>query len=219
MVFVNREKIICALDTKDVDAAIKYVIDLQEHVGMFKIGLEYYMSNGPMGLETMTLNNIPIFLDLKLFDIPNTVSNTVEIFKKYKSVKMMTVHSGDGDIIRAAVDAAGHIDIIAVTLLTSMKVRNSTKIVLDRTEQALNAGASGIVCSAKEVAKVRNKFGHDFKIIVPGIRWGEFDKGDQKRIGTPKETIDSGASYLVVGRPITQAENPQEAAYSLLEQL
>ena len=108
---------------------------------------------------------------------------------------------------------------IAVTLLTSIKTRNATKIVLERTEQALNAGASGIVCSSKEVAKVRHKFGYNFKIIVPGIRWGDFDKGDQKRTGTPTETIKAGANYLVVGRPITQAESPRSAAYSLLEQL
>ena len=186
---------------------------------MFKLGLEFYMANGPVGLAVISTRKVPIFLDLKFHDIPNTVAGAVETFRKFESVKMITVHSGDEDIIKAAVEAAEHIEVIAVTLLTSIKTKNSTKIVLNRTEQALNAGANGIVCASNEVSKVRHKFGYDFKIIVPGIRWNEIDKGDQKRTGTPKETINAGANYLVVGRSITQAKNPISAAYSLLEQL
>lgn len=219
MLLSKKDKIICAVDIKDLNEAIELVEDLKDFVGTFKLGLEFFTANGLMGLAAIATRDVSIFLDLKFHDIPNTVSKAVQNFNKFNAVKMMTVHCGDEAMIRAAVDAANHIEIIAVTLLTSIKIKNSTKIVLGRTEQALNAGASGIVCSPKEVVKVRNKFGYDFKIIVPGIRWGDLDKGDQKRIGTPKETIGSGANYLVVGRPITQAENPRSAARSLLEQL
>ena len=219
MLLLKKDRVICALDTKNLDEATKLVEDLKEFVGMFKLGLEFYMTNGIVGLATISTRNVPIFLDLKFYDIPNTVSKAIETFKKFDNVKMITVHAGDEDMIKAAVEVSGHIEIVVVTLLTSIKVRNSTKIVLERTEQALNAGASGIICSSKEVAKVRHKFGHDFKIIVPGIRWGEIDKGDQKRTGTPRETIKAGADYLVVGRPITQSESPVSVAHSLLEQL
>lgn len=117
-------------------------------------------------------------------------------------------------MMTAAVEAADKkFDIIAVTELTSLpKTRGTTKIVLQRTEDALKAGAAGIVCSPKEVKKVRLAFGYDFKIIVPGIRANGADKHDQKRVGTPNQAMTDGATYLVVGRPITQAVDPVAAA-------
>jgi len=214
----NKNKIICAVDTKHLIDVIN-AKKLKKYFGMFKLGLEFYMANGPTGLSIVSDRDTSIFLDLKLHDIPNTVAKTIEIFNHYNSIKMITVHLGDSDIIRAAVESVQDIDIIGVTLLTSIKVKNAKSIVLKRTEQALEGGAAGIVCSAKEVKAVRERFGTDFKIIVPGIRWGNNATNDQKRIGTPKQTIDDGADYLVVGRPILQAENPHKAANELLSQL
>ena len=135
---------------------------------------------------------------------------------------MLTVHAAGGDkMIKAAVDASGEIDIIAVTLLTSLKVRNSSKKVEEYTDLALNAGANGVVCSANEVKKLRKKFGNDFKIIVPGIRpvWYEDKQDDQKRTGTPAQVISDGASYIVVGRPITYSTSPKSAAYNINKEI
>lgn len=212
-------KIICALDTKNSNLAFDYMNNLYNHVDMFKLGLEFYMSNGLAVLKVLANIDCPIFLDLKLYDIPNTIARTIEIFNDIDMVKMITVHSEDAAIVRAAVDSANHIEIIGVTLLTSIGGDNTTDIVLYRTDKALEGGAAGIVCSAKEVAVVREVFGDDFKIIIPGVRWGKYIDNDQIRTGTPKEIADTGADYLVVGRPITQSKYPITVIRELKKQI
>ena len=216
MILDKKDRIICALDTKDIDVATKLIEDVKEFVGMFKVGLEFYTANGPHGLGVLATRGMPIFLDLKFHDIPNTVSEAIKSINKFDFVKMITVHSGDEEMIKAAVNASKNTEVIVVTLLTSMKIKNAKKIVLERTEEALSAGAHGIVCSPKEVKAVRHKFGHNFKIVCPGIRLPGQTKDDQKRIGTPEETIKNGADYIVVGRAITRSDNPRNVAYSIL---
>ena len=131
---------------------------------------------------------------------------------------MTTVHASGGvEMMQQAIEAADKkFDIIAITLLTSLAVKNATDIVLQRTEDALNAGVGGIVCSPKEVKKVRSTFGDDFMIVVPGVRPKGTEKADQKRTGTPKKALDDGANYLVIGRPITEADNPKEAIKTII---
>ena len=214
-----KSPIICALDTNNIRHAVELVDTLKDDVGAFKVGLELYSWFGFPILDQ--LSNVSIFLDLKFHDIPNTVSSVVKRFEQMPNISMMTVHASGGEnMIKAAVDSTDHIDVIAVTLLTSIKDKKSNKKVKEYTEMALNAGAAGVVCSANEVKMLRRKFGDDFKIIVPGIRplWYNTND-DQERIGTPNEVINNGATFLVVGRPITTADDPLEAAKKINNEL
>lgn len=211
--------IICALDTHSIDD-IHRLLDLREDVYAFKVGLELYSWFGFPILRTLTSNGVSIFLDLKFHDIPNTVHQAVKRFNKSQGIKMLTVHAAGGEeMIKAAVDATD-IDIIAVTLLTSIKDEHSDRLVVKYTEEALNAGAAGVVCSANEVKLLRDIFGNDFKIVVPGIRpsWYSTDD-DQVRTGTPKQVIENGGDFLVIGRPISSATSPLDALQKIKKEL
>jgi len=210
--------IICAIDTNNVQIAKDIIQELHGVIPIFKIGLEYFTMNGMFSAAIHNQLQPSFFLDLKFHDIPNTVYGAISGLRKFEGVSMTTVHAAGGTkMMEAAVEAAeGKFDILAVTLLTSIADQNATDIVLERTADALNAGVAGIVCSPQEVKAVRKEFGDDFKIVVPGIRLFGYNNDDQKRTGTPKQTMEDGATHLVIGRPITQADNPRNATIEII---
>ena len=216
-----KRKIICiAIDKSDNDfVLLKFTSQFPKSV-MFKIGLEYFTKFGSKGIAEL---NHDIFLDLKFHDIPNTVAHAVKSACSIKNVKLLTIHaSGEGDMIKAAVkardDANSQVKIICVTKLTSQK--SSIEEVLELANIAFGSGADGIVCSAMEVAFVREKFGEKPMIITPGIRPEWYStKDDQVRIATPKQAFADGSSIIVIGRPITQSENPVKAYEMVLEEV
>lgn len=217
-----KDYLILAMDTPKLLNAIDWSAELKDHIGMFKVGLELFCSNGPTLIKHLESEGVPIFLDLKLHDIPNTVAGAARKFITFNNIRLLTVHSvGEGDMIKAAIDAVEEkIDIIAVTLLTSIQLDDALDEVKRRTELSLKAGANGVVCSAHEVDELRKTFGQDFKIVVPGIRLTDNFRGgdlnDQKRTGHPANAIRDGADYLVVGRPITRSENMIETTNEFL---
>lgn len=213
--------IICAFDTSDSNQVYQWLDDIDRTGCMAKVGLELFScSLAQNAILSMACGGVDVFLDLKFYDIPNTVHKSIQNLTRWKNIKMLTVHgSGESDMIKAAVDAAEHIDVIAVTVLTSSK-QPAINNVLMLTEKSLKAGAVGVVCSAREVKYIRDAFGDDFKIIVPGVRpiWYN-TPDDQTRTGTPKEIMNDGADYLVIGRPITTAPSPREAIHRIKEEL
>jgi len=211
--------IICALDTHSIDDVYR-LLDLKKDIYAFKVGLELYSWFGVSILQILASKDVSIFLDLKFHDIPNTVYQAVERFNQIPKIKMLTVHaSGGEEMIKAAVDATD-IDIIAVTLLTSLKDDHSDQKVMKCTEDALKAGAAGIVCAADEVKMLRIRFGNDFKIIVPGIRPSWYNAtDDHERTGTPKQVIENGGDFLVIGRPITSSTSPMDALRRIKQEL
>lgn len=209
MEFNLKDKIICAIDTDNFLHANYLIMKITDNVGMIKIGLELFCSIDTKEIITLCNGPSPIFLDLKLHDIPNTVNKTISSLRRF-NISMMTVHASGGiDMMKAAVDAAEDIDIIGVTVLTSLKYKNLTDHVLELSEDALKSGLTGIVCSYKEIKSIRKRFGNELKLIVPGVKplWYT-TKIDQKRTGTPKQIIDAGADYIVVGRAITDSDDP-----------
>lgn len=229
--------IICAIDTKDVGEAKALCESLKPYVGMVKLGLEFFTMNGPQGIKEISQLEIPIFLDMKFHDIPNTVAEAVTSAVRL-GVSIITIHTlGGEDMMRAAAEAAANEAarlqiskplIAGVTILTSMDKDDITDIGLDRpvisqveilAKLAKKSGLDGVVCSSHEIAKVKEVCGQDFKTIVPGIRPATAQTGDQKRVMTPAEAISNGADYLVIGRPITKADSPEQAAKSIHSQL
>lgn len=220
--------IICALDTSNIAFAKKLIVDLYDDIRIFKIGLEYFVNTGDLGMNAIGSiilyddQSPEIFLDLKFHDVPKTVNRAIAGIHNFRSrgqnITMTTVHAAGGiEMMREAVDSTDKkFEIIAVTLLTSIDDKKAIKIVLERTEDALNAGVAGIVCSPKEIKAVRKEFGNDFKIIVPGIRINGTAENDHKRVGMPNKAMLDGATYLVIGRPITQATNHKLAAKELI---
>lgn len=212
--------IICALDTHSMTDIYVLLHHLKKEVPIFKVGLELHSWFGSPIIQTIANNGVSVFLDLKFHDIPNTVHRAVKKFKRKQGIQMLTVHAAGGEeMIKAAVDATD-IDIIAVTLLTSLKDEHSDQLVVKYTKEALNAGAAGVVCSANEVKMLRDIFGNDFKIVVPGIRplWYNADD-DQQRTGTPKQVIENGGDFLVIGRPITSSTSPLDALRRIKQEL
>ena len=221
--------IICALDTQDLNKAISLANALRDKVGMVKLGLEFFAAHGPSGVREVAKCNVPIFLDLKLYDIPNTVARTVEAIKAL-DVEMLTLHiSGGTKMLKEALSVVQgkKIKLIGVTALTSMGnedlselgvARETKSQVILLAKLAKKIGLHGVVCSALEAQEVRQECGKDFKIITPGIRMNR-GHDDQKRTATPKEAINSGADYIVIGRPITKSGNPASSAELILKSL
>ncbi|WP_374699308.1 orotidine-5'-phosphate decarboxylase [Wolbachia endosymbiont (group A) of Limnophora tigrina] len=221
--------IICALDTQDLNEAISWANGLRDKVGMVKLGLEFFAAHGPSGVKEVAKCNVPIFLDLKLYDIPNTVARTVEAIKAL-DVEMLTLHiSGGTKMLKEALSIVQgkKIKLIGVTVLTSMGnedlselgvAREAKSQVILLAKLAKKIGLHGVVCSALEAQEVRQECGKDFKIITPGIRMNR-GHDDQKRTATPKEAINSGADYIVIGRPITKSGNPASSAELILKSL
>lgn len=221
--------IICALDTQDLNEAVSWANTLRDKVGMVKLGLEFFAAHGPSGVREVAKCNVPIFLDLKLHDIPNTVARTIEVIKVL-DVEMLTLHiSGGTKMLEEALNVVQgtKIKLIGVTVLTSMSnedlsglgvAREAKSQVILLAKLAKKIGLHGIVCSALEAQEVHQECGKDFKIITPGIRMNPgYD--DQKRTATPKEAINSGADYIVIGRPITESSNPASSVELILKSL
>jgi len=232
-----KNPIICALDTKDTEYALNLSRSLSGKIGAIKLGLGFFIANGPGGIRAIAESKCPIFLDLKLHDIPNTVAEAIKSAIPL-NVQIMTIHtSGGPDMMRAASRAAKEEAdrlsitkplIVGVTVLTSMDDNDLRNIgvattvkdqVINLSLQAKECGLDGIVCSAHEVSFVKEKCGGDFKTIVPGIRPALVMQNDQKRVMTPKEAVDSGADYLVIGRPITKADNPLDAVSKIMAEI
>lgn len=223
------EKIIVALDVATRKEALSLVTDLYPEVGFFKIGLQSYTMEGPGLVRAMPFPGPKVFLDLKLHDIPNTVAKAVEAAGQL-GVKMLTIHlSGGSEMIRAAVGARQNdMLILGVTVLTSSTdetlqetgISDSVKSqVLRLAHLGVSAGIDGLVASPHEARALRTEFGDKIKIVTPGVRPSWSEPGDQKRFMTPREAIDAGADYLVIGRPITAHAKPREAVARILSEL
>ncbi len=208
-----RSPIILALDTKNLDTAKSWIEATNESVDIYKVGLEFYLRFGAPGLrELSNAGNFSIFLDLKLHDIPNTVSAAVSSVIDL-SPKFLTVHaSGGAAMIRAASDAGKDISITAVTILTSLSDQDLLEIgyseqakpaAIKLAKLAATNGARSIVCSPFEANEIRKAVSQEIEIITPGVRPAGAELGDQKRVMTPLEALKAGANFIVIGRPIT----------------
>ena len=208
-----KSPIILALDTKELETAKNWIEATNGSVDIYKIGLEFYLKFGAAGLrELKDVGDFQVFLDLKLHDIPNTVSSSVKSVADL-SPKFLTVHaSGGGAMVKAASEAAPEISITAVTILTSLSdsdlleigyQNDSKSSAIALAKLASANGARSIVCSPFEASEIRKVVGSDIEIITPGVRPTGSELGDQKRVMTPREAIAAGANYIVVGRPIT----------------
>jgi orotidine-5'-phosphate decarboxylase len=221
-------RIFVALDTPDLDRARTLATKVRHHVGGVKLGLEFFCANGPAGVRAIEEIGLPVFLDLKLHDIPNTVAKAVQSLAPLKPA-VLTVHASGGRAMLEDAKAAAHPDtrVVAVTMLTSLDdddlsaigVRgNAYDHVLRLANLAREAGLDGIVCSGAEVKAAHRVWPKGY-FVVPGVRPAEGAIGDQKRVVTPHRAVDDGASILVVGRPITQASDPDEAARAIAAML
>ncbi len=213
-----------AIDTPDIERAKLIAAKVKGHVGGLKLGLEFFSANGRAGIREMAALDMPIFLDLKLHDIPNTVAKAVQALRPLKPA-ILTVHAAGGRAMMEDAKAAAPegTKVVAVTVLTSLDGDDLRSIGLgeDPHEQverltllAKEAGLDGVVCSGNEVRAAKKLWPRGF-FVVPGVRPAQGLVGDQKRVVTPRQALDSGASIIVVGRPITQAEHPGEAARAI----
>ena len=216
--------IFVAIDTPDLERARAIAAKVKGHVGGIKLGLEFFSANGRAGIRDMAALDMPIFLDLKLHDIPNTVAKAVQALRPLKPA-ILTVHAAGGRAMMEDAKAAAPegTKVVAVTVLTSLDGDDLLSIGLDAdpheqvarlTLLAKEAGLDGVVCSGNEVRAAKKLWPRGF-FVVPGVRPAQGPVGDQKRVVTPRQALDSGASIIVVGRPITQAEHPGEAARAI----
>jgi orotidine-5'-phosphate decarboxylase len=217
--------IILAVDTRDFETARRWVEATRESVGLYKLGLEFFLTFGADGVSKIKEEfGVDIFLDLKLHDIPNTVSSAASAISSLNP-RFLTVHaSGGSAMVKAAVDAVPHVDITAVTILTSLSEEDLFEIgyankalesAVALADLSVRAGAKAIVCSPLEITAIRSAVGSDPIIITPGVRpAGTAGSDDQVRTMTPQQAIESGANYVVIGRPITGAWSKGAAAMS-----
>lgn len=237
MTLPPHERVFVPLDTPDLDRAKAIASDVAGHVGGVKVGKELFTALGPEAVLGITGGNMPLFLDLKFHDIPNTVAGAVRSAVKMKPY-MLDVHAAGGRaMMRAAADAAGTAAskiglqrplVLGVTVLTSLDdddledtgvsdpAPDQVKRLAALTQES---GLDGVVCSGREIETLRAQCGPEFKLVVPGIRpvWASAD--DQKRVLTPADAVSRGADYLVIGRPITGAADPAEAAGRIRDEL
>jgi orotidine-5'-phosphate decarboxylase len=221
-----RQRLIVALDVCSSSEAQKLVGTLGESVQIYKVGMQLYTAEGPQVVRDLIASGRDVFLDLKYHDIPNTVGAAVTEASQL-GVRMLTVHAAGGSkMLRAAVEAAkGALQVLAVTILTSMEAADLNEIgvpgqIVDQVTNlasiALESGCAGLVSSARELPALRRKFGSDFVAVIPGVRPTGSARGDQARVVTPAEAISAGATHIVVGRPITSAPDPVAAVESIL---
>jgi orotidine-5'-phosphate decarboxylase len=227
-----RERLIVALDVPDATSAMRLVAELEGTCSWFKVGLELFVAAGPAVLEPIVGRGHNVFLDLKLHDIPNTVAGAVRSAAGL-GVRMLTVHAGGGPAMLAAAKnalagVANPPELLAVTVLTSMDAEQLHAVGVDRAASSQvevlarmgwEAGIRGFVCSPQEVEAVRRLTGPEGVLVIPGIRPAGAAVGDQKRVAGPADALRLGASYLVVGRPITLADDPAKAAAGILEEM
>jgi orotidine-5'-phosphate decarboxylase len=213
-----------AIDTPDLERAKDVATRVKNHVGGIKLGLEFFSANGRAGVREMTHLGLPIFLDLKLHDIPNTVGKAMQALRPLNPA-IVTVHAAGGRAMMEDAKAAAPegTRVVAVTVLTSLDVSDLEAIgvsgdthdqVARLTLLAKEAGLDGVVCSGNEVRAAKKLWPNGF-FVVPGVRPADGVIGDQKRVVTPRQALDSGASILVIGRPITQANDPDLAARAI----
>lgn len=233
----GRNPILVAIDTPELDRARALSRSLAGAVGGIKLGLEFFNAHGPAGIAQVAGNRGDLFLDLKYHDIPNTVAGAVRAAVKLQPM-ILNVHAGGGPaMMRGALEAAEEESdrlgitrpkVIAVTVLTSMDDGDleavgqkgpSTDQVVRLARLTQDCGLAGVVCSPREIAAIRAACGPDFTLVVPGIRPTGAAVGDQKRVMTPRQAIDAGADWLVIGRPITGAPDPVAAAREILREL
>ena len=213
---MRNNPIFCAIDTSDIDKAVALVDQISPHIGGIKLGLEFFTSCGLLGLEKIKKLEIPIFIDLKLYDIPNTakqaLSNILQFEPEYTTLHL----SGGSEMLIDCVNAKNELysktKLIGVTMLTSFNDALISEIGIEKsvndnvkqlTQLAVNCGMDGIVCSPLEISEIKKTYKNKLKIITPGIRGERNASNDQKRTLSAKEAIDAGADVLVVGRPIS----------------
>jgi orotidine-5'-phosphate decarboxylase len=243
-----KEKLIVALDVPTFQEAVVLVEKTGDAIQIYKVGYQLFTAYGPMIVRYLMAQGKDVFLDLKFHDIPNTVANGVRSIvslgvpvhdfldeKDQKqdvkgTVILATLHvQGGEEMLKRAVDAAKNeaqnrgieaLKLVGITVLTSeQKEANVLDLVLERAALAKQAGLDGVVASSQETALLRREFGDSFIIVTPGIRPVGMDAQDQKRVATPREAITAGSSFLVVGRPIVQADEPKEAALKILKEI
>jgi orotidine-5'-phosphate decarboxylase len=225
-----RGGILVALDTTDLAVAKGWARATRGSAAGVKLGLEFFNANGPAGITAVAALGVPLFLDLKFHDIPNTVAGAVRAVAPLKPMILNLHATGGAAMMRAALDAAGESAarlgtapprLIAVTVLTSLGDTDLAEIgqPAGATEQvrrlaalAEACGLDGVVCSPQEIAVLRRDLGPDFLLVTPGVRPSWSAAGDQKRVMQPRQAVEAGADYLVIGRPITGAPDPGEAA-------
>ena len=224
-------RLIVAIDTTDAARAAALVEAVAPHCGLIKLGLEFFVAHGPPGVRALADAGTgrPVFLDLKLHDIPNTVAGAVRAVLPL-APRMLTIHAAGGAAMvaaaREAAEAAGSARprLLAVTVLTSLDAaalaatgvgEAPDRQALRLGRLAVEAGADGLVCSAHEVASLRAALGPAVVLVVPGIRPEGSAAGDQARTMTPREALAAGADWIVVGRPVTQAADPAAAAAAI----
>lgn len=231
------DRILVALDTTDAEAARRLALALKDNVGGVKLGKEFFTANGPDGVRRVAEARLPLFLDLKFHDIPNTVAGAVRAAIGLHPF-MLNVHASGGRAmmiaaVHAAQEAAAREGVrkpllLAVTVLTSLGdddladvgIRSSAQQQVVRLAKlAQEEGMDGVVCSAREIEALRDACGPHFKLVVPGIRPEWASRDDQKRTLTPRQAVDLGADYLVIGRPITKADDPVAAARRVADEL
>lgn len=223
-----REKLIVALDFWDIQDARRLVQDLGDEVTFFKIGLGLQLAGGDEFAKELTRAGKRVFLDYKWLDIEETMKTAVKRAAE-AGIDFLTVHPVGG-ILKAAVAGRGtsKLKILCVTVLTSMDAEDIREmgfqcdveeLVLARATKALNAGCDGVIASAREAATIRARTNNKLMIVSPGIRLAGSPPDDQKRTATPTEAIKAGADYLVIGRPITSAPDPRQAARAIIEEI
>ncbi|MEO1946430.1 MAG: orotidine-5'-phosphate decarboxylase [Methylophilaceae bacterium] len=229
---INDSKIVIALDYTNAKDALSLVNQLDPSQCKLKVGKELYTATGPALVEKLVAKDFKVFLDLKFHDIPNTVKKACKAASDL-GVWMLNVHaSGGSAMMEAALEGVNQSNknpyLIAVTVLTSMnqatlsEIGNKTPIqeqVLRLATLTQAAGLHGVVCSAQEASLLRQHVNPEFLLVTPGIRPTNASKDDQSRIMTPPDALRQGASYLVIGRPITQAEQPQQALQAILQSI
>lgn len=217
---ILQDKIMVALDVPDAAAALAMRDRLGDAVGWLKVGLRLFVAEGPALVRELKQSH-RIFLDLKFHDIPNTVAEAIGSAGAL-GVDMVNVHAGGGEeMLRRAAEAATRfpaMQLIAVTVLTSdpMPKTEAKAVALERAALARDCGLHGVVCSVHEVAAIKAQCGDGFVTVTPGIRWGDQDVQDQKRVADPASAVAAGADHLVIGRPILQAAEPRAAALDAL---
>jgi orotidine-5'-phosphate decarboxylase len=223
------DKIIVALDVATKEKALELVGQLRSEISFFKIGLQLYTAEGPEIVRAVLATGARVWLDLKLYDIPNTVARAVESVSNL-GVQMLTIHlSGGSEMIRAAIAARSNdMLLLGVTVLTSATEQTLREIgitnkvddqVLRLAKLGVEAGIDGLVTSPHEIKSLRREFGDRIKIAVQGIRPTWAEPGDQKRFMTPRQAIEAGADYIGIGRPITVHPQPTEAVAKILDEL
>ena len=217
-----------ALDTPDLDHAVALATGLKPHVGWAKIGMEFFYAHGLAGYARVAETGLPIFLDLKLHDIPNTVASAMKALMRIEPrPAIVNLHATGGlDMMKAAADAVES-ELGAVTILTSLSdddiwaagfetAKNTEAHARALADLAKQAGLDGVVCSPHDLVGIRHDLGRDFLTVVPGIRPADAATQDQKRVATPEAALAAGADILVIGRAITGAADPAKAAADIL---